>query len=97
MISSGRPGIDGVFIGPSDLSIALHRGALVDPHGADVDAAFTKAVARAKAHGKFAAAFCFDGKRARELAGRGFGLCSVSTDTLLLRAAARAELAAARA
>lgn len=91
------PGIDGVFVGPSDLSIALHRGALVDPHGADVDAAMTKVVACAKAHGKFAAAFCFDGKRAKELAGRGYGLCSVSTDALLLRAAARAELAAARA
>jgi 4-hydroxy-2-oxoheptanedioate aldolase len=91
------PGVDGIFIGPSDLSIAMHRGAVVDPHGADVDAAFTKAVERAKAHGKFAAAFCFDGKRARELAGRGFSLCSVSTDSLLLRAAARAELAAARA
>ena len=92
----GTPGIDGVFVGPSDLSIALHRGALVDPHGADVDAALTKVVQRAKAHGKFAAAFCFDGKRAQELAGRGFSLCSVSTDALLLRAAARAELAAAR-
>jgi 4-hydroxy-2-oxoheptanedioate aldolase len=91
------PGIDGIFIGPSDLSIALHRGAIVDPHGADVDAAFTKAVARAKAHGKFAAGFCFDGKRARELAGRGYSLCSVSTDALLLRTAARAEIAAARA
>jgi 4-hydroxy-2-oxoheptanedioate aldolase len=90
------PGIDGVFVGPSDLSIALHRGALVDPHGADVDAQMTKVVTRAKAHGKFAAAFCFDGKRAKELAGRGFSLCSVSTDSLLLRAAAKAELAAAR-
>lgn len=90
------PGIDGIFIGPSDLSIALNNGALVDPHGADVDAAFTKAVQCAKAHGKFAAGFCFDGKRARELAGRGFSLCSVSTDSLLLRGAARAELAAAR-
>ncbi len=92
----GTPGIDGVFVGPSDLSIALHRGAVVDPHGADVDAMLTKVVARAKAHGKFAAAFCFDGKRARELAGRGYALCSVSTDQLLLRAAARTELAAAR-
>jgi 4-hydroxy-2-oxoheptanedioate aldolase len=90
-------GIDGVFVGPSDLSVTLHRGAIVDPHGADIDAAMTKVVHAAKAHGKFAAAFCFDGKRARELAGRGFGLCSVSTDALLLRAAARTELAAARA
>jgi 4-hydroxy-2-oxoheptanedioate aldolase len=93
----GAPGIDGVFVGPSDLSIALNRGATVDPHGADVDAALTKVVTRAKAHGKFAAAFCFDGKRAKELASRGFQMCSVSTDALLLRAAARAELAAARA
>ena len=92
----GTDGVDGVFIGPSDLSIALHRGALVDPHGADVDATMTKVVQRAKAHGKFAAAFCFDGKRAKELARRGFSLCSVSTDALLLRAAANAELAAAR-
>jgi 4-hydroxy-2-oxoheptanedioate aldolase len=92
----GTPGIDGVFIGPSDLSIALHRGALVDPHGADIDALLTRVVARAKAHGKFAGTFCFDGKRAKELAGRGYSLCSVSTDQLLLRAAARAELAAAR-
>ena len=89
-------GVDGVFVGPSDLSIALHNGAVVDPHGADVDASLTKVVARAKAHGKFAGAFCFDGKRAKELAGRGFSLCSVSTDQLLLRAAARAEIAAAR-
>jgi 4-hydroxy-2-oxoheptanedioate aldolase len=93
----GEPGVDGVFVGPSDLSIALNRGAIVDPHGADVDAALTRVAERAKAHGKFAAAFCFDGKRAKELAGRGFRMCSVSTDALLLRTAARAELAAARA
>ncbi len=93
----GARGVDGVFVGPSDLSIALNRGATVDPHGADVDAAMTKIVARAKAHGKFAAAFCFDGRRARELAARGYLLCSVSTDALLMRAAAQAELAAARA
>src|SRR5579863_4842565 len=90
----GTSGIDGIFTGPSDLSIALHRGALVDPHGADIDALLTRVVARAKAHGKFAGTFCFDGKRAKELAGRGYSLCSVSTDQLLLRAAARAELAA---
>ena len=91
------PGIDGVFVGPSDLSIALNRGATVDPHGGDVDAQLTHVLARAKAHGKFASVFCFDGKRAREMAGRGYQLASVSTDQLLLRLAARAELAAARA
>ena len=90
------PGIDGVFVGPGDLSIALNRGAIVDPHGGDVDAQLTHVAARAKANGKFAAMFCIDGKSAREMAGRGFSLVSASTDQLLLRTAARAELAAAR-
>ena len=52
------PGIDGVFVGPSDLSIALNRGAVVDPHGADVEAALSRIVERAHAHGKFAGLFC---------------------------------------
>jgi 4-hydroxy-2-oxoheptanedioate aldolase len=91
------PGIDGVFVGPSDLSIALSDGALVDAQSAAVDEALTKIVAAAKAHGKFAGAFCHTGERANELARRGFTLCSVSTDQLLLRLAARQELAKARA
>ena len=90
-------GIDGVFVGPSDLSIALSNGGSVDPQGPAVDAALTEIAARAKAHGKFAAAFCHTGERANELARRGFLLCSVSTDQLLLRLAARQELAKARA
>ena len=56
--TSWTPG-NGVFVGPSDLSIALHRGAVVHPHGADVDAMLTKLSTRAKAHGKFAAALLF--------------------------------------
>jgi 4-hydroxy-2-oxoheptanedioate aldolase len=91
------PGIDGVFVGPSDLSIALSEGSTVDPQSASVDAALTQIVARAKAHGKFAAAFCHSGERANELARRGFALCSVASDQLLLRLAARQELAKARA
>ncbi len=90
------PGIDGVFVGPSDLSIALTNGAVMDVNHPDVDAALTHIAARAKAHSKIAAAFCVDGKRAKTLAARGFSLCSVATDTLMLKAGARAELAAAR-
>jgi 4-hydroxy-2-oxoheptanedioate aldolase len=91
------PGVDGVFVGPSDLSIALSNGESVDPHSAAVDSALTRIVAAAKAHGKFAAAFCHTGERANELTRRGFALCSVSTDQLLLRSAAKQELAKARA
>ena len=90
------PGIDGVFVGPSDLSIALTHGSSVNPNHPEVDAALTHVVARAKAHGKFAGLFTFSGAKAKEMAARGFSLCSIATDQLLLRAAAKAELAAAR-
>jgi 4-hydroxy-2-oxoheptanedioate aldolase len=90
------PGIDGVFVGPSDLSIALSRGAVVDPHGPDVEAALSRVVDGARAHGKFAGLFCIDGMRAKAALARGFALCTVSTDLVMLRVAARLELAAAR-
>ena len=90
------PGIDGVFVGPSDLSIALSNGRSIDPNAKDVDDALTHIAARAKAHKKFASAFCFTGQKAKELKGRGYALCSVGTDALLLRAAVRAELAIAK-
>jgi 4-hydroxy-2-oxoheptanedioate aldolase len=72
------PGIDGVFVGPSDLSIALSEGQTVDPVMPEVDAALDRICARARAEGKFAAAFCFDGVRAKALKQRGFSLCSIS-------------------
>ena len=90
------PGIDGVYVGPSDLSIALSNGAHVDPFHPDVDAALTHIVARAKAHGKFAGFFTFSGASAKAMAARGFAICSIATDQMLLRQAAKAELAAAR-
>ena len=89
-------GIDGVFIGPSDLSIALSGGLRTDPRGAPLMEAAGRIVARARSHGKYAAMFCFDGADARAIAGLGFRLCSISTDQTLLREAARAELEAAR-
>ena len=90
------PGIDGVYVGPSDLSIALSNGAHVDPFHAEVDAALTHIVARSKAHGKFAGLFTFSGASAKAMAARGFAICSIATDQMLLRQAAKAELAAAR-
>ena len=90
-------GVDGVFIGPSDLSIALNDGRNAEPRGAALMKAAAWVVERAKAHGKYASMFCFDGADARAMAALGFRLCTVSSDQVLLRGAARAELAAARA
>ncbi len=87
------PGIDGIFVGPSDLSIALSRGGKLDPFAPEVDAALDRVAARAAAAGKFAGLFCFSGRQAKDMAARGFRLLTVATDLLLLGAAARAEVA----
>lgn len=91
------PGIDGVFVGPSDLSIGMSRGADVAPASPAVDEALSRIVDRASAAGKFAGLFCFTGRDAARMASRGFVLISIATDLMLMRQAARAELDAARA
>ena len=90
-------GVDGVFVGPSDLSIALSGGRDVMPRDEAVLRAAGHIVERAKAHGRYAAMFCYDGDDARAMAARGFKLCNIANDHMLLRAAARKEIAAARA
>jgi 4-hydroxy-2-oxoheptanedioate aldolase len=90
-------GLDGVYVGPSDLSIALSNGASIEPRGGAVISEARRVVERAIAHGKYAAMFCFDGADARAMQTLGFRLCTISSDQALLRAVARSELAAARA
>ena len=90
------PGLDGVFLGPSDLSITLSKGASFDPASAEVDAAFKHVLARAKAAGKFCGAFSVSPAKAAELGRQGFQLVTVSGDFALIREAAKNALAVAR-
>ena len=91
------PGIDGVFVGPADLSIALSNGGKVDPQGAEVGEALPKIVAAAKRRGKFVGLYCLDGADAKSARARGVAFASIASDAMLLRAAAQAELKRARA
>ena len=89
-------GIDGVFVGPSDLSISLFKGAKVDQGASEVKAALKHIVGRAKAHGKFATAFTMSGASAAEHAAMGYAMSTLCNDIYLLQQGARAELKAAR-
>jgi len=91
------PGIDGIFIGPSDLSIALTQGRHIDPNGPEVEEALDHALSRVRRAGKFAGVYAGTGERGAELARKGFHLISISSDTALLRAGAQTALKAARA
>jgi 4-hydroxy-2-oxoheptanedioate aldolase len=91
------PGIDGIFIGPSDLSIALSQGKDLNPASAEVEKALDHALGRARAAGKLAGIYSASGERALELVRKGFHMVSIASDAALLRAGARMALKAARA
>ncbi|MCC5969036.1 MAG: hydroxyacid aldolase [Pararhodobacter sp.] len=79
------PGVDGVFVGPSDLAVSLSAGAqLTHP---DVDAALPRTVAAAHRHGKRAGIFAASTSAAREALRQGFDIVSVTQDGMLLSGA----------
>lgn len=79
-------GIDGVFVGPSDLSINLSAGKTLDPQSKEIDALVTKIGEAAKRAGKIAGAYTAGAERANELADRGFRYMAVASDLGFLRA-----------
>lgn len=89
-------GIDGVFVGPSDMSIALSDGAEVNAVAPGVDTALDQVLAQARQHGKFASAFATSGAKAGEIAAKGYAMVTLCHDTYLIQMGARAELKVAR-
>lgn len=89
-------GVDGIFVGPSDLSIALSRGASLDAESPAVEEALDHALARTREAGKRIGVYAATGERAGALARRGFDLVAVASDGSLLRLGAAAALKAAR-
>jgi 4-hydroxy-2-oxoheptanedioate aldolase len=87
-------GIDGLFVGPFDLSIALSNGALLDPASEDVEAALDGILAAASRHKKIAGIYCANAEGALAAARRDFRFIAVGGDVSYLRAGAAAELKA---
>ncbi len=89
-------GVDAIFIGPSDLSIALSNGRSLDPASREVDEALDHAIARTRAAGKLIGVYAASGARAAELVAKGFDLVALGSDSALLRAGAQAALKTVR-
>jgi 4-hydroxy-2-oxoheptanedioate aldolase len=90
------PGLDGVFVGPSDLSISLSRGEKLDHRLPEAVAVMERVVAGAKARGKASAIFCAGAEAAARNAALGFDILAVGSDWGFLMDGARAALEAAR-
>lgn len=88
------PGIDGVFAGPSDLSITLLNGEKLDPLNPVVEDAFAAIKKAADKAGKIAGCFAPSLEKAKRCADDGWRLITLFTDTVALRMGAQAALKA---
>jgi 4-hydroxy-2-oxoheptanedioate aldolase len=86
------PGIDGLFIGPSDLSYSLTNGAVLDAHSAEVEKGLEIVLTACKNAGKIAGLYCIDAARAAAKAKAGFKFLTVGSDLAFLRAGTAAQL-----
>ncbi|PVB59954.1 aldolase/citrate lyase family protein [Labrenzia sp. 011] len=74
------PELDGVFVGPSDLSISLSDGAQLDPDGAATAKVCAAIAEKAVKAGKLAGIFCLNADKVREAVQQGFCLISHGID-----------------
>jgi 4-hydroxy-2-oxoheptanedioate aldolase len=92
---ASTPGLDGIYIGPSDLSLAL--GLTLPPAGAQpLEDAIASVRDAAHSHGLIAGMHCASGRAARERAAEGFQLITVGVDSSLFKSTISGELADAR-
>lgn len=90
------PGLDGIYVGPGDLSLALGASPSMNPTDPGVVAAIEKALQHALALGRYAAVHTDGPQTARKRFGEGFQLCSLQNDVRLLTDGARRQVQEAR-
>ncbi|WP_417218115.1 HpcH/HpaI aldolase family protein [Arthrobacter sp.] len=94
---AATPGLDGVYVGPSDLALAVGAGFPGDPDVAEVfDAALVRVAAAAEAAGVAAGIHNATGELAAQRLGSGYTFATVASDLTHLELAAKAHLDAAR-
>jgi 4-hydroxy-2-oxoheptanedioate aldolase len=90
------PGIDGVFVGPSDFSIAWTGGASIDPNLEEMMGAVGDIGSRVRKAGKFAAIFAVDPTISGRYATMGYQLIALGNEQAYMRLGAENLIAAAR-
>lgn len=90
---ASTPGLDGIYIGPADLALAL--GQTPGAGGEVLDEAIARVRETCDAHGLIAGMHCHDGQSAQAYAAQGFKLLTVGVDSSLLKSTLAGELAEA--
>jgi 4-hydroxy-2-oxoheptanedioate aldolase len=91
------PGLDGIFVGPNDLTISLSKGKRIDPTHEQSQKAFQKIAQVAKKHGLPAGIFGGAPSFVKGAVAMGYKFLSSNPDASLMRDGANAFLAAVRA
>ena len=82
------PGLDAVYIGPSDLSVSIGKGPGGDQRDPEVMERIDATLAATKRHGIKAGIHTMTAAYAREMVDRGFDLVTLSSDFRLMMASA---------
>ena len=93
---AATPGLDGVYIGPSDLALSLGLTPTLEIMEGEHEAAVRRIREACHEHGIAAGIHAPSGEWARRHAQAGFDLITVASDAPLLRAAAGQEMTTAR-
>ncbi len=89
-------GLDGVFIGPNDLSLTLTGSASAESQHPEMLAAVELVLARSREHNKLAGIFCTSGQAAADRLAQGFSFVTPANDVMQLGRAAWEAIALAR-
>ncbi len=89
-------GIDGVYVGPSDLGLSLGYEPTLDPTAPEVLSAIAQIGTRAKAAGRIAGVHTGSPAMIKAMFAQGYDFASLLTDARLFANAVAAQLAAAR-
>jgi 4-hydroxy-2-oxoheptanedioate aldolase len=90
------PGIDGIFVGPADFSIAWTNGATVDGTLDDMMETIASIAKRAKAAGKHAAIYVVDPNMSGRFVSMGYQLMALGSEPRYIALGAETLLKAAR-
>lgn len=89
-------GLDGVYVGPSDLSLSLGKVPTLDPQEEEVLAAIKEICDTTRGSGRIAGIHTDSAKTAIRRFGEGFQLCTILNDARLMANAAAAAVREAR-
>jgi 4-hydroxy-2-oxoheptanedioate aldolase len=90
------PGLDGIYIGPSDLGLSLGGKPQPDQTDEKIVAAIDRILAAAKKHGVVPGIHCGQPAYARQMVDKGFQLVTLQSDNLLMAGGAKRILAEMR-